>query len=27
MSVRVDGDGEMSPVDGIAENSEFGAGA
>jgi hypothetical protein len=27
MSVRVDGDGEMSPVDGIAENSEFCAGA
>ena len=27
MSVRVDGDGEMSPVDGTAENSEFCAGA
>src|SRR5262245_30754208 len=27
MSVRVDGDGEMSPVDGIAENNEFCAGA
>jgi hypothetical protein len=27
MSVRVDGDGEISPVDGTAENSEFCAGA
>jgi len=27
MSVRVDGDGEMSPVDGTAENREFCAGA
>jgi len=27
ISVRVDGDGEISPVDGTAENSEFCAGA
>jgi hypothetical protein len=27
ISVRVDGDGEINPVDGTAENSEFCAGA
>ena len=27
ISVRVDGDGEISPVDGTAENNEFCAGA